>query len=79
MSLPGSCTSCEAVNKTDDRFCGGCGTSLAEVVARTVVPPAIPSVPKRSPPPAPSKQRTMAIETMAELVLSEHAVEQPIG
>jgi hypothetical protein len=78
---------CAAVNKGDDHFCGGCGANLpgisvAPVEVAPIVPP-IPSIPrKRPPPPAPTPalhKRTVAIETVSDLVISEMPIEMPIG
>jgi hypothetical protein len=73
--LPGGCNACDAVNKPDDKFCGGCGVAIAvqtaaPVVVAPVIHPAIPSVPKKPPPPAPRK-KTVAIETLDDVVISE--------
>ena len=69
---------CSAVNKADDHFCGGCGANLPGIsVGPEVSVPVIPSIPtKRPPPPAPAAhKRTVAIETVSDLVISE----MPIG
>ena len=75
MTLPGSCTACGAVNKLDDKFCGGCGVAMTvdkkptAIVTPPVVAVTIPHVP-RKPPPAPRK-KTVAIETLDDVVISE--------
>ncbi len=36
--MPGGCTSCGAVNRADDRFCGGCAKAL-RVISLAVAKP----------------------------------------
>jgi hypothetical protein len=72
--LEPGCAACGFTNRVDDRFCGGCGRTVA-VAAPTPVPrapklPALPRAPRRPPPP-PAKSHTVPIERVDDAVLSE--------
>jgi hypothetical protein len=69
-ALPGACAKCGFVNRDSDRFCGGC--SAATRVTPEKALPMIPRlrVPPR-PPPALRHDRTMPIERLEGLVISE--------
>ena len=75
--LAPACTGCGFVNTATDRFCGGCGITTAPAMPKLAAPQALPRTAPPKPPPPKSfiKGRTIPIDRIDDVLVSEARVQ----